>query len=278
MTTMQTGFREEESALYEILHPLVIRWKLIAGGVLTGIILAGVVSSFLPKQYETSLLLNIGLAVEKILEDPYTVAKVINSEAFQQTIAGKVGLNVSSKRLSKMIEAETDSIRVSPWVSVRIRANSPQETVRLANAIADGIILRHSKSFEEKMKGYKDYKNELQESIAQFTEEAQTLRKNLDAYRSGTKPDVSTEILLQTRLSEKENQAIMFKRELRDISSYMAKVHSRETSVVAAPMLPEAPVSPKMKLNLLIAAVTSLFIMISFVLFREQYRKSSLGI
>lgn len=277
MTIMQTDFREESTGLYEILHPLMMHWKLLAGGLIVGMILAAIASSLMSKQYQTSFLLNIGTAVDKILEDPYTVTKLFNNESFQQKVAAKVGLNLPPNRLQKMIEAETDNTRMAPWISVRVIADNPQMAVKLANAIADEILQRHSEFFNEKVQRYKDYKNELEQNIEQFKKEAETLKNNLDTYRS-TPHDLSTEMLLQIRLSEKENQAIMFRRELRDQSTWLSTVHSRKTSLVAPPAFPTAPAKPNLKLNVMVAGMASLFLMISFVLLRERYRKGSLGI
>jgi len=274
---METNLREEEQGLFEIIHPLILRWKLIAGGVFVGMMIAAAASFFLPKQYETTCLLNIGTAVDKSLEDSYTVTKIINSDSFQQTIAAKVGLSVSTRQLQKMILAETDSTKWAPWVSIRVTADDPQKALRLANAIADGIIQRHGGFFDGKMQRYKDYKRELEQSIDQFTQEAASLKTNLDKFRSNPH-DLPTEMLLQNRLIEKENQTLLYKRELRDMSTWLSEVHSRKTSFVARPVLPKAPVKPNLKLNLVVAAVVSTFLMISFVLLLEQYRKGSRGV
>ena len=274
---METRFREEEQGLYEILRPLIRRWKLITGGILVGIIFAVAVSLLLPKQYETTCLLNIGMAVDKSLEDPYTVTKIISSESFQQTIAAKIGVHASAKQLQKMIQAETDTTRWTPWVNIRVVGNDPQTTLKLANAIADGIIQRHAKFFDEKMQRYQDFKRDLERNIDQFTQEAVILQKNLNTFRANPH-DLSTEMLLQTRLSEKENQAMLWRRDLRDVSTFMSEVHSRKTSLVTNPVLPNVPTKPNLKLNLMIAVLVSTFLMISFVLLLEQYRKGSLGV
>ncbi len=276
MTTMQTKY-QEDAGVYEIFYPLAIRWKLLAGGVLAGMILAAVATSFMPKQYETHLLLSIGIAVDKNLEDPYTVTKIMNTEAYQQATAAKVGLNFPPKRLQKMIQAETDTGNRVPWVSVRVTEENPQTAVKLANALADGMIQRHAVIFNEKMQRYKDYKVELERNIAEFSKETEILKGNLTTYRSGPH-DLSAEMMLQTRLTDKENQIITFNRELRDLSTLLTNAHSRKTSLLAAPVLPTSPEKPSLKLNVIIAAVGSLFLMISFVLLREQYRKGSLGI
>lgn len=274
---METRFAEEQYGLYEILQPLIRRWKLIAGGVIVGIIFAVLASLLLPKQYETSCLLNIGTAVDKGLEDPYTVTKIITSESYQHDIAKKLGIHATPRQLQKMIEAETDTTRWTPWVSITVRGDNPEKTLALAKAIAGGVIERHEKFYDEKIQQYNDYKRSVEKSIDQFSQEATTLKTNLNTFRSSAH-DLSTEMLLQARLSEKENQAIMWKRELRDLSTWMSEVHSRKTALVADPVLPKVPTKPNLKLNLIIAVLVSTFVMISFVLLLEQYRKGSLGV
>ncbi|MCI0411551.1 hypothetical protein L0222_01985 [bacterium] len=272
---MESNLHKEEQGLYEFFHPLIAHWKLIVGGLLVGIVVATAASFLLPKQYETTLLLNIGSAAEKSLEDPHIVTKIINSASYQYMIASKVGVQAPPARLQEMIKAETDSARSVPWVTIRIKADDPQRAVKLANAIADGIIQRHTEFFDEKIQYFKDYKVELEKNLDQFTEEMTTLEENLNSFRH-TSHDLQTEMMLQTRLGDRQNLILMFKREMRDMSTWTSEVHSRRTSLASRPVLPKVPTKPNLKLNLVMATVVSLFLMITFVFLLEQYRKGSL--
>ena len=143
MFPMESTIRDQEPGLYDVIHPLVVRWKLLCGGVILAILLGIVLSLLMAKQYETTILLNIGMSVDKQLEDPNSVMRIINSTSFQKTAAEKVQLPLSPRQLQKMIHAETDTVRSTPTIFVRVLADTPERTVALANAVADGIISRH---------------------------------------------------------------------------------------------------------------------------------------
>jgi uncharacterized protein involved in exopolysaccharide biosynthesis len=273
---MKSNLQDEELGLYEFIQPIVVHWKLIASGLLVGILVATAASLLLPKQYETTLLLNIGTAAEKSLEDPHTVTKIINSNSYQHMIATKVGLKIPPQELQEMIHAKTESARIVPWVTIHVSADDPQKVVRLGNAIADGIIQRHAEFFDEKVLYYKEYKTELERNINQFQEEVATLERNLNTFLF-TADDLHTELMLLSRQADRQTELIMFRRDLRDISNWTSRVNSRRTSLAVRPVPPKNPTRPNLKRNLAVTIVVSLFLMITFVYLLEQYRKGSLN-
>ena len=276
---MLTTSKEEPPGLYELIHPLVRHWKVLLAGVVTGILVAGAITLLLPKRYETSFLLKIGSAADKQLEDSYAVVEIINSESFQQAAASSAGLNLSSKQLQNMVEAKTDSERWQPtWVSVQVLADAPDRALEVATAMIQGIIQRHTELFNESMRPYQDFEKDLQHSVALAEAETEKLKNNLEDYRSKGKTNASDEILLQSKLADLENQALALKKELHTLQTSMSTVHSVNTTVAAPPIRPTSPSRPNLKMNLAVACVASLFLMISFILLWEQYKKGSLRI
>ncbi len=242
---------------------------------IVGTIAATVVSLMMPRQYETSLLLQVGAVNDRQLEESYTVTEIINSDSFRQSVAATLKEEASRKQLSKMIQAETNMLRPSPMVPVHVLADAPERAVQMAEAVADAVKDRHQKMFDAKMVYYKTYAGELANKIDAATQEATDLRKDLATFRSSRDANVASILLLETRLSDKELQIVNWKRELRESLAYLTSAHSHNTAMVAPPILPRKAAKPNVMLNVIIGFFGSLLVMISFVLLFEQYTKAS---
>ena len=268
---------EAEPGLYDVVQPLTSRWKLILGGILLAVGIAAVATSFLPRQYQTSFVLVLGFTGEIALEDPATVTTIINSDSFQQASAQAIGLKIPTNSLKKMVHAETDANRWNTnWVTVQITAQEPDTAVRLANAIADGIVRRHTAYYEQNMKPLKEHHSELLGSIQRLTSQIDVLKQQSRGNGSVSTGNLSTDFLLQTRITDGEHQLIELRKSLRDAEVQMSASKIRNSAVVAPPLRPQRPSKPNLKLNLIAAAMGSAFLMITLILLYEQYRKSSL--
>ena len=268
---MQQNLRESEPGLYDVLHPLVSRWKLLLLGVIVSVILAVIVTSLMQKAYETSIVLTIGTTKDAVFEESATVSTIINSESFQQNAAKKIGLNAPSSALRKMIRAQSDPNRwTANWVSVSILADQPDTAVRLANAVAEGIIERHNAFYDASIQPLKDHQAELTGSIQRISNQLESLRQDL---AKTTASNASTELLMQTRIGDGENQLVALRKDLRDSERLMAATH--KTSLVSPPLRPVYPAKPNLKLNVLAAALASAFLLTTLILLMDQYRKAS---
>jgi uncharacterized protein involved in exopolysaccharide biosynthesis len=268
---MPAEIYQEEPTLFEVFHPLFRHWKLVLLGVFAGTILAALVTFLLPKQYETSVLLQIGAISDKQLEESYTVVEIINSDSFRQSLAAKLNFTISPK----MIEAETNITRPSPMVTIDVLADTPQHAVQLADGVANAIIARHKPFFDRKLEYYISYAKELKNRMEASEDELAALNKNLAALDSNREGNLPAILSLQARLIDRQTQVVYWTRDLRDAQAYLTQVHSHNTSVVAPPVLPSKPAKPKLILNVVIGFFGSLFLMISLVLLVEQYRKAS---
>jgi len=268
---------QEETSLFEVFQPLVQRWKLIAVGVLAGVLAAAVFTFLSKKQYETSMLLQVGAILDKQIEESSTVVEIINSDSFHQTVASRLKLDTSLRQLRKMIRAETNTVRPSPIVTVTVLSDSPDGAIQLARVVADVVNERHRPPFDEKMSYYNNWMDQLESKLNTYEAEAKAMRQDLNNFRSHNR-ELSTMLLLEARLGDREAQAFSWRRELRELLAYRTKVHSHNTAIVAPPVLPRRPAKPNVMLNLLVASFVSFFLMISIVLVTDQYRKASLRI
>jgi uncharacterized protein involved in exopolysaccharide biosynthesis len=271
---------QEEPGLFDVFQPLVQRWKLLLVGVSAGILIAALVTVVSTKQYETTMLLQVGAILDKQIEDSSTVVEIINSDSFHQTISNRLGLNSSSKQMVKMIRAETNSntSRYSPLVTVTVLSDSPAHAVDLEKAIFALLNERHKPMFDAKMEYYIVYEKQLDDKIKIYEQELMSLKRDLKSLDSDPKSSLADKLLLEARIGDRETDTLSAKRELRELMAYSSPVHSHATAMVATPVLPRKPTKPNLRLNLVIAFLSSLFLMVSFILILDQYKRTSLRI
>jgi Capsular polysaccharide biosynthesis protein len=261
-----------EASIFEIISPLIRRWKMILAGVLTAVIIAFIATNLAPKQYETSMLLQVGSVVDNLLENPNTVTYLINSDAFRQKAASKVGVDVPLKDLQKMIHAEIDTLRPSSLVSVHVVADHPQRAVQLAQAVANGILQRHALFFKQRIELQQNYRKDLEKAITESDSRLDEIRKQLELLQK-SRMDSSALLIAHSKLYEEERQILTWKRELRDIEGLLSAPQTAETSIAAAPVSPTKPMKRNLALNLIGAIVLSLFLVSSYILIADHYRK-----
>jgi uncharacterized protein involved in exopolysaccharide biosynthesis len=262
-------FDRAETSVFELVTPFIQHWKSLLAGVIIAIVIAVIVSAVAPKRYDTSMLLQVGSVLDNVLENPNTVTYIINSEAFQEQTISRIGLQGSRKKPE--ITAEIDTLRPSTLVSVHVVADQPENAVRFAQAVADGILERHTSFFKEKVQLQQRYRKDLETSIQESENRISGIRAELDSMKSGH--DAATELLAQTKLGDEEKQLMLWKRELLDLQGLLSAPQTRETSIAAAPVSPNRPLGRNLFLNIAIAIVLSLFFIASWVLISDQYRK-----
>lgn len=107
-----------------------------------------------PTLYTADAIVEGGRVWKEPLEDTYITEQVVKSAGFLHELAPKIG--VKPKLLKNSIQAE--AIVVGPRVSrypillkITASAESESEAIRLAQAVADELISRHEKLFNEAM-------------------------------------------------------------------------------------------------------------------------------
>ena len=265
---------QNEATLFEVFQPLVRRWKLLLAGVIAGVLVAAVITVLSKKQYETSMLLMIGAVMDKQIEDTNALVEIINSDSFHRAVASRIALSNKASESTQVIRAETNLTRYSPIVDVMVRAGTPESAVQLAKTVFEVVNERHKPMFDGKMEYYIEYNKMLSEKIKTFEDDVQALKQDLSAMNS--KSDVSSRMLLQSRIGDRETQSLTLRRELREMLAYSATVHSHPTVMVSTPVLPGSPAKPNLRLNLAIAFFVSLFVMISVIFIADQYQKTPL--
>ncbi len=273
---------EEEVELIDYLRVIWKRRWLIVGGTLICMLAALVVSLLLPKVYETSLNLQIGRVWEKPIESPYRVTEIINSEPFLDKVRKKMGLDQTAHEMKtgKVVVAESiEGGKISDQgnpilVSILTKARTPEKTVELVQTVADLVIQEHKPRFDELISEYVRYEKELKDQIQVIQKEIDELDVILKRQRTNPKVNAPAVILLQAQLEQKQSQLLEFVRELRDVRmNNTSRARTEKTQVILPPVLPEDHVTPKTRLNVLIAGIFGLISVLMLAFFLEYLER-----
>jgi len=278
----------EEVDLMDYLK-VVWKWKyLIIIGTVVCAAIAGMVSLSLPRVYETTEVIEIGrirttqevegikTGGEELLADVNSVKSVMESEAFMNQVIQTLNLNESPKSLLERVKVQR--VERTNILKVSVQANSPEEAVRIAKAMANLVINDHKDKFNKLMKLQNSYKEDLARDVKKMEEEIALRMDTLESISKDPGVNIPTVILLQQGLLEARNRLTALKGKLQSLEIGLTPFNSYNTRVVAEPVAPRSAISPKVRLNILISAVIGfmVFILLSFFLeYVQKYKKET---
>ena len=147
--------------------------------IIIGTLVAAGVTAYLgfrqPTLYTASALIEIGRVWKEPLEDIYTTTETINSDGFMQKLATKIGVKPGQLKRGVRAEAVIAGPRRSRYpILVRITATTenPDESVRLAQAVADEIIAQHDELYKAAVAPHLNRKQQLEERQKQLSNDA----------------------------------------------------------------------------------------------------------
>src|SRR5262245_9238441 len=124
--------------------------------ILAGIILAAAITAFLGFReapiHTANVLLRVGRVWKEPLEDPYVTSETANSAGFLTELAAAQGLRPGSLKRGIRAEPVTAGPPRSAYpILVRITASteSSDESIRLAGQVAEALVARHKKKYDE---------------------------------------------------------------------------------------------------------------------------------
>lgn len=141
------------------------KWLILALVAGAAAVSAGV-STSRPALHSASGLLQVGRVWGQSLEDPYVTTEIANSAGFLNEVAAAGDLSPGYLRRSVKAETVTAGPPRSAYpILVRITATteSPADSVRIASAVAEGLVERHGKTFDQTLAPHLDRERRLEE-------------------------------------------------------------------------------------------------------------------
>jgi len=160
-----------------------------------------------PAVTTTTALIEVGKVWGKPLKDIYITVEIANSPGFIQDVAAKAGVRPGQLGRSVQVSAVESGVPHSIYpilIRVTAKTESADESVRLAQTVADEIVARHEKLFEEAIAPHLDEQHSLEQIWNQVqssaTDFALKVKTALDEARANNSSPISTD---KTRLIEK---------------------------------------------------------------------------
>ena len=121
-----------------------------------------------PELYTATALIEIGRVWNKPLRDIYITVEIANSPGFIEDVAAKAGVKPGQLARSVQAAAVESGVPHSLYaILVRItgKTESGDESVRFAQAVADEIIARHEKLFDEAIAPHIERQHQLEQRL-----------------------------------------------------------------------------------------------------------------
>jgi uncharacterized protein involved in exopolysaccharide biosynthesis len=274
----------EQVQLIHYLRVLKKRRWLILIGTLISILMAGVTSALLPKEYETSLQLRIGQVWGKAVDDTYRVAEIINSEPFLDRVRKDTNVSKSAqdmKRHEDVIASVAESGRQLSGgkypilLNVKTVGPSPEKVLEIAETVARLAIQDHQLRFAQLQREYTSYERQLTDKIRLVQTGIDELNATLIRQYTSSRVNPEAVILGQADRDKQEANLISLLRELRDVRvNNASKVLTQNTEIVFPPVLPEKPIRPKTRLNLILAGLVGNIVFVIMAFFLEYLERT----
>lgn len=151
--------------------------------IILAVILAAGITAYLanrqPTLHKAIALIKVGRVWKEPLEDPYITARVINNSGFLKELAQKTG--VSPSKLKRSVKAEVEiagprKTRYPILISVTATAETGEEAVRFANAVADEVRARQEVTFNEAMRPHLDEEHRLEDRYKELAAQGAAAR------------------------------------------------------------------------------------------------------
>jgi len=270
---------EQEVELIDYLRVIWKRKGLIVGGTLLAAATALVVSLSMPKTYETSRTLKIGVLpggiyrgkgiAGKDIESREAVIVRLRDHRFLRRGIEELQLKLTAKDMAYRISIDP---KVNPHVRYQVQASDSRLATRIADWLAKAIITIHRNVFEKGMSITKAHEEKVTAMIADIETEIRNMKSTLEAIVKS--PDTHTPwvILLQANVDDRERNLGDLRRELKD--SRLSRVGYENTFVIAADVSPHDPIRPKVKLNVALAGTLGLTMFTFLAFFLEYIEKA----
>jgi hypothetical protein len=130
--------------------------------------LAAMIGLRQPALNTATALIEVGKVWGKPLKDIYVTVEIANSPGFIQEIATKAGVKPGQLGRSVQVAAVESGVPHSIYpilIRITARTESADESVRLAQAVADEIIARHEKLFDDAIAPHLERRRQLEQRL-----------------------------------------------------------------------------------------------------------------
>lgn len=250
---------EKEVDLRDYLKMIKKRWKIILIVFLISTATAAIVSLLLPKTYESRAMVRIGRTRDKLLEEPSSIIEIFKTEPILEKVVEELNIPPAQGKLGELA-SKIKMREKSGLLEIKGRGETPEEALRLVNAAATILLKRHEEIFERAKIILEEYLASGKERLAEMERDIEILQKKIDELKTTDSEAKATvargymESLERSRDRYEQLQLELRTKKMEESSG------SEETQLVIPPTIPEKPMGPKKKQNVMIAGILGLFV------------------
>lgn len=235
------------------------------------ILITGLITFLMPKTYQSSALLEIGMIKNELIEGPKDIAVLFDQPFFLKRLSKSFGMKEQDwTRLRKIISIHP----TEKFLEIKARAKTPSQAKLFVDQTTVLILERHQKIFIEEKKVFEIEIKKIKENIQTSEEKISELEKEVNRLRfpRTTAEGLLAQSFISALTKEKENlhafkQTFLDKERERKFNSY-------ETRIESEAMVPIRPIKPDKKLNIILGIILGLFAGISYVFIAEFFEKN----
>jgi len=250
---------EKEVDLRDYINMLKKRWKIILIIFLVSTITSGVVSFLLPKTYEASALIRIGRMRNNLLEEPSTVIEIFKTKPTLEKVAEELNVPTTQEKLGELA-SKIKMKEKSGLLEIKGRGETPEAAMGLVNGVTAVLLQRHEQIFARAKVILEEYLASGKERLVEIEKEIEMLRRKIEELRvtdSEAKATVARGYMESLERSRDRYEQLQVElREKKMEESY----GTVGTELVIPARVPERPIGPKKKQNILIAGILGLFV------------------
>ena len=263
---------EKEVDLRDYFNMVKKRWKIILIIFLVSTITSGVVSFLLPKTYESIAMVKIGRMRNNLLEEPSTVIEIFKTKATLEKVAEELNVPTTQEKLRELA-SKIKMKEKSGLLEIKGRGETPETAMRLVDGVIVVLLKRHEQIFERAKVILEEYLASGKERLVEIKKEIKMLRKKIDELEdtnSEAKARVAQGYMESLERSRDRYEQLQVElREKKMEESY----GTVGTELVIPARVPERPIGPKKKQNVLIAGILGLFVGVGCAAIVEYFEK-----
>lgn len=250
---------EKEVDLRDYLNMVKKRWKIILIIFLVSTVTSGVVSFLLPRTYESTAMVRIGRMRDSLLEEPSTIIEIFKTKTMLEKVVEEIDIPPTQEKLGELA-SKIKMKEKSGLLEIKGRRKTPEEAMKLVNGVTTVLLKRHDQIFERAKVILEEYLASGKKRLVEIEKEIDILQKKIDELEvtnSAAKAMVARGYMESLERSRDRYEQLQVElREKKMEESY----DTVSTQLVIPPRVPEYPIAPKKKQNVLIAGILGLFI------------------
>lgn len=235
------------------------RWKILLAATAGATLIAVAVSFVVPPLWESAVDIQIGTLDGEPIEDPRSLARIIESGAIAQDLPGDAS-SIRQPLRTQVVIAMPGAVpeRVA-YLRVLARGRTADDARAYATQALEFVKRRHAELSQKTDDLTRAYEEGLARAVAELQDSMAKLESLLVGSQSMARDSTLAAVLFQTQLESTRTEFLKLSKELRE-SQVKRTLGTKETRELAPPTAPQRPIWPSAVLFAVVGAGLGLVI------------------